>query len=68
MHPSLGGKVEMNIISKVGLFTYIINFILMIFLMLLSQKIPDFLMYVFGGSLIITIVGAMKNQRKDQLP
>jgi membrane-bound acyltransferase YfiQ involved in biofilm formation len=57
----------MNKISKIGLFIYLLNFILMIALILLNQKIPDYMVYVFWVSLVITIAGAIINKRKNQL-
>lgn len=68
VHLSLGGEVVMNKISKIGLFILLLNIISMIALILLNQTIPDFIMYVFLGSMIVTIAGAMINRRKNQLP
>lgn len=58
----------MNKISKPGLFIFLLNFILMIALILLNQQIPDLIVYIFWGSIIVTIAGAIVTRRKSQLP
>lgn len=57
----------MNRISKLGLFIFIVNFILMIALILLNQEMPDFTIHIFWVSIIVTIAGAIITRRKNQL-
>ena len=65
-HLSLGVEILMNKISKIGLSILLLDIILMIALVLLNQRIPDFFgKYVFGGALIITFAGAIKDHRKN---
>lgn len=56
----------MNKILKIGLITYFINFIILIVLILLSRQIPSIIMYVFWGSLIVTLASALINIRKKK--
>lgn len=56
----------MNKISKIGLIVQLLSGIIMIILMLLSQQVPDSLMYVFGGALILTFAGAIVSLRKNK--
>lgn len=67
-HLSVGVEILMNKISKIGLSILLLDFILIIALVLLKQRIPEFFgKYVFGGALIITFAGAIKDQRKNKL-
>ena len=53
----------MNKISKIGLSIFLLNFILMTTLLLLNQTIPNFIMYVFSGSIMVTIARGIINPR-----
>ena len=63
----LSGVSVMNKISRAGIMINILTYITVIILVLLSQKMPDSLMYVFCGGLILTLAGAIVNKRKNQL-
>ena len=56
----------MNKVSKIGLIIELISGIIMIVLVLLSQQIPDFVAYVFGGGLVLTLAGAIVNIRENK--
>lgn len=54
--------------SKIAFILYLLNFIVIFTLMLLGQKIPDFLIkYTFWGALILSFSGIIENQRNDKL-
>jgi hypothetical protein len=58
----------MNKITKIALIMYVLNFIVIITLMLLSQKIPEFLIkYTFWGAIILSFSGIIGNKKNQSL-
>lgn len=55
----------MNNISKLGLIMYFLSFLIVIILILLQQKIPNLVMYLFTVGLILNFVGVIRQIRKN---
>jgi len=59
----------MNALSKIGLIINIFAFLIMIILMfLLHEKVPNFIVYLFNGGLVLTFVGSIILIRKNKQP
>jgi|GEM_PF-2467053 len=58
----------MNKISKITLIIYVLNVVVIIMLMLLGEKIPDFLTkFLFWGILIVIFSGIIENRKNNHL-
>ncbi len=55
----------MNNISKLGLIMCFLSFLIVIILILLQQKIPNLVMYLFTVGLILNFVGVIRQIRKN---
>ena len=58
--------MKMSKTSKLGLFVYLLNFIVMFVLIGLSRQIPGFMVYIFWASIIVTIGGGL-NRKASKL-
>lgn len=56
----------MNNISKLGLIMCFLSFLIMILMFLLHQKIPNLVMYLFIGGLVLNFVGVFSQIGKNK--